>query len=225
MASIESLLNPLPSSQERAPRGRYDETAASFSLADAPPTDQPRGISAIPRLKKSKMPKDAPVFIKGEVRGEVRYPPCEERDEMLAEQHRMFNIHPMGYISEYPRHIPYSSEKKTLMDKTGRESFEGTLILHSWNLEFRLKPFITDNTLLVYSRLVFQYTFRLPGDEKNWTVMWDYNIGLVRTTHLFKCNDYPKVCDVAFVEASYQHIIGIKLTSVFLDNTCEDVEC
>lgn len=24
--------------------------------------------------------------------------------------------------------------------------------------------------------------------------MWDYNIGLVRTTHLFKCLDYPKVC-------------------------------
>jgi hypothetical protein len=23
--------------------------------------------------------------------------------------------------------------------------------------------------------------------------MWDYNIGLVRTTHLFKCNHYAKV--------------------------------
>lgn len=25
-------------------------------------------------------------------------------------------------------------------------------------------------------------------------MMWDYNIGLVRITHLFKCLDYPKVC-------------------------------
>jgi hypothetical protein len=40
---------------------------------------------------------------------------------------------------------------------------------------------------------VFQYTFIVPGEEKTWTVMWDYNIGLVRTTHLFKCNDYSKV--------------------------------
>jgi hypothetical protein len=45
--------------------------------------------------------------------------------------------------------------------------------------------------MLIFS--VFQYTFQLPGEDKVWTVMWDYNIGLVRTTHLFKCNDYSKV--------------------------------
>lgn len=28
--------------------------------------------------------------------------------------------------------------------------------------------------------------------------MWDYNIGLVRTTHLFKCNDYSKVRNSEF---------------------------
>lgn len=40
---------------------------------------------------------------------------------------------------------------------------------------------------------VFQYTFKIPNVDKAWTVMWDYNIGLVRTTHLFKCNEYSKV--------------------------------
>lgn len=30
--------------------------------------------------------------------------------------------------------------------------------------------------------------------------MWDYNIGLVRITHLFKCNEYSKVC-VSFILA------------------------
>jgi hypothetical protein len=45
---------------------------------------------------------------------------------------------------------------------------------------------------------VFQYTFIVPGEEKTWTVMWDYNIGLVRTTHLFKCNDYSKVSFSSF---------------------------
>jgi hypothetical protein len=42
--------------------------------------------------------------------------------------------------------------------------------------------------------LVFQYTFKLPGEEKEYTIMWDYNIGLVRTTSLFRCNNYSKAC-------------------------------
>lgn len=38
--------------------------------------------------------------------------------------------------------------------------------------------------------------------------MWDYNIGLVRTTHLFKCNEYSKVGSFCSV-----------LCSLFLANT------
>lgn len=33
----------------------------------------------------------------------------------------------------------------------------------------------------------------MPDEDKIYTVMWDYNIGLVRTTSLFKCNHYNKV--------------------------------
>jgi len=40
---------------------------------------------------------------------------------------------------------------------------------------------------------VFQYTFRVRGNDKEWTVMWDYNIGLVRITPFFKCLGYAKV--------------------------------
>lgn len=44
---------------------------------------------------------------------------------------------------------------------------------------------------------VFQYTFQRKGvDSEPWTVTWDYNIGLVRTTHLFKCLGYSKVCSL-----------------------------
>ncbi|KAL2858481.1 hypothetical protein BJY01DRAFT_241813 [Aspergillus pseudoustus] len=109
------------------------------------------------------MAKDAPIFTRGRPKGEVRYTPHEERSDFLAKQHKEFRIHPFGDIAAYPRHIPYNSDKKTFQELTGRESFE-----------------------------VFQYTFQLPGEDKVWTVMWDYNIGLVRTTHLFKCNDYSK---------------------------------
>lgn len=31
----------------------------------------------------------------------------------------------MGKIGEYCRHIPYNSEKKGFLERTGRESFEG----------------------------------------------------------------------------------------------------
>lgn len=41
--------------------------------------------------------------------------------------------------------------------------------------------------------LVFQYTFQRNGEDKPWTVTWDYNIGLVRMTHLFKCLNHQKV--------------------------------
>lgn len=40
---------------------------------------------------------------------------------------------------------------------------------------------------------VFKYDFRVPGDEMEYTVMWDYNVGLVRMTPFFKCCQYGKV--------------------------------
>jgi hypothetical protein len=40
---------------------------------------------------------------------------------------------------------------------------------------------------------VFQYTFTLPNEpNKKYTVMWDYQIGLVRITPFFKACNYPK---------------------------------
>ncbi|BDD63741.1 hypothetical protein MPDQ_003406 [Monascus purpureus] len=153
MASIESLLNPLPDF------GRFTLPATSSTYTT-------RAVASLPgssRPKKQKMAKDAPIFKEGRIRGELRYPPCEDRDAKLTVAHKEFQIHPMGNIAQYPRHIPYNSDKKTFQEKTGRESFE-----------------------------VFQYTFKIPGEDKTWTVMWDYNIGLVRTTHLFKCIGYSK---------------------------------
>lgn len=40
---------------------------------------------------------------------------------------------------------------------------------------------------------VFQYIFKVPGDDNEYTVMWDYNVGLVRMTPFFKCCRYSKV--------------------------------
>lgn len=112
MASIESLLNPLPD-------------ASQFSLPSPAPTSADPVSCSEPRQKRPKIAKDAPIFNRGKIRGELRYPPCEERSEALIQAHRQFQLHPMGDIAEYPRHIPYNSDKKSFAEKTGRESFEG----------------------------------------------------------------------------------------------------
>ena len=115
MVSIASLLNPLPRSFQD-----YRETSSPCSSTC---TSSPS--SPLPPGKKQKMSKDAAIFAKGKIKGEIRYGPCEIQDEDIAEQHARFQIYPMGHISDYCRHIPYNSEKKSFLEKTGRESFEG----------------------------------------------------------------------------------------------------
>jgi len=116
--------------------------------------------------KRNKLPKDAAIFARGKLKGSINYPPYEAdpSDTELLAQHRRFQIFPLGQIADFCRHIPYNSEKKSFLAKTGREGFE-----------------------------VFQYTFKLPGEDKDYTVMWDYNVGLVRITPFFKCCKYSKV--------------------------------
>ncbi|PLB34943.1 putative APSES transcription factor Xbp1 [Aspergillus candidus] len=180
MASIKSLLNPLPFPERDRERDRFSlpnpqpssspNTSSPLPLVSRPPIPVPVPIH---RPRKPKMAKDAPIFNRGRVRGECRFAPCERRDAELLKLHRDFQIHPMSDIAEFPRHIPYNSDKKSFQEKTGRGGFE-----------------------------VFQYTFKIPGQDKPWTVMWDYNIGLVRTTHLFKCLDYSKTTPAKVLNAN-----------------------
>ncbi|KAI1333072.1 hypothetical protein F5Y16DRAFT_414842 [Xylariaceae sp. FL0255] len=114
-------------------------------------------------VPKHKMPKDAAVFTKSKPKGVVNFPPFERLDETSLRLVRKFQVYPFGKIQEYSRHIPYNSGKKDFYEKTGRESFE-----------------------------VFQYIFKVPGNEAEYAVMWDYNVGLVRMTPFFKCCKYPK---------------------------------
>lgn len=116
MASIESLLNPLPDWN----RLYLPSSALSDSSAMATRT--------LPRPKREKPPKDAAIFKKEKIRGEMRYPPCEQRTGELVRIHREYQLYPMGEIALYPRHIPYNSDKKSFQERTGRESFEGLLV-------------------------------------------------------------------------------------------------
>jgi len=73
------------------------------------------------------MTKDGAVFAKGKVKGEVSYPPFENLDEEILREVQKFQVYPLGKIDDYCRHIPYNSEKKSFLEKTGRESFEGKI--------------------------------------------------------------------------------------------------
>lgn len=134
MASIKDLLNPSPDSPPQFPKAHFPERPKTL-FTELPRTyygllshvnNEPPATTAVPvHEKKSKMPKDSPVFRPGRTQGEVRYPPCEERDEELTKIHKEFQLHPMGKIAQYPRHIPYQSDKKSFQEKTGRDSFHG----------------------------------------------------------------------------------------------------
>lgn len=116
---IQSLLNPFTACDNR------NGSRASESPIPAP---MPYAVAPYVSLsKRQKIPKDAPIFSEGtKIVGHVNYPPYEGgEDESVAYQHHRFRLFPMGEIRKKGvRHIPYNSDKKDFLDKTGRESFE-----------------------------------------------------------------------------------------------------
>lgn len=123
MAAIRSLLNPLQDEHN------YDSIKDDASTHDSQASAvSDVGENAVDRRtrKKQKICKDAAVFKPGATRGECRYPPYDDQDDLFAAKHQMYEVYPpVGEIAAYPRHIPYNSEKKLFLEKTGRESFEG----------------------------------------------------------------------------------------------------
>ncbi|KAI8279126.1 hypothetical protein K4K59_008985 [Colletotrichum sp. SAR11_240] len=116
-----------------------------------------------PVIPKLKMSKDPVPMSKYKPRGVIKYYPFESVDELSRREVIRFRVTPFGRIQESCAHIPYNSGKKDFFEKTGRESFE-----------------------------VFKYEFKVPGEDNEFTVMWDYNVGLVRMTPFFKCCKYSK---------------------------------
>ncbi|KAI1465890.1 uncharacterized protein F4812DRAFT_116012 [Daldinia caldariorum] len=144
------------------PINRFPPSPASSSSPTASIPDEP-DLLGQHVMAKQKIPKSAALLPTSRPKGVVNFPPFENLDEASLRQVRQFRVCPFGNIQGQSRHIPYNSTKKGFFEKTGRESFE-----------------------------VFQYTFKVPGDETEYTVMWDYNVGLVRMTPFFKCCKYPK---------------------------------
>jgi hypothetical protein len=120
MISVKSLLNPSAAEPrdtqpQSTPSSPYQPASVSYS---GPVSSKALTL----RLKMSKEARD-PCDTK--INGIVNFPPFEDLDEIILEEVRKYGVHQLGQIATRPRHIPYSSEKKNFLGKTGREGFEG----------------------------------------------------------------------------------------------------
>jgi hypothetical protein len=117
---VEDLLNPISNQRDE------DEWKSVVTQVPQLPPAKTYSYTSTPKTRGHKQPKDAPIFRKGPTKGDVQFPPYEAGDDKeLAEQHQKFQVYPMGEIAEHCHHIPYSSDKKTFLSKTGRDAFEG----------------------------------------------------------------------------------------------------
>lgn len=71
------------------------------------------------------MAKDGAIFAKGKTKGPVNYPPFPYQETKIWAEVQQFVVSPLRNLVDYARHIPYNSEKKSFLERTGRESFEG----------------------------------------------------------------------------------------------------
>lgn len=117
MVSVASLLNPSPPVFERL---RDTPDSASSSSREGSPYP-----SSLLPFKKQKMHKGVSILIKGEPKGKVNYAPYEIQDTHTAAEYQKYEVKPIGQISDYPKRIPYNSDKKSFQQRTGRDGFEG----------------------------------------------------------------------------------------------------
>lgn len=188
MMSIKSLLNPYQSPLGQTECKRLSTTCSNlYSSQSSSPLissyEQQSPILSTYEKEDSPLPKDVTRFAISRTKGEIRYVPCEARDEEVAAQHQLFQIYPMCGIAKYCKTIPYSSEKKGFLEKTGREGFEGSVR----RLQSKGENADTKDCT------VFRYIFKVAGDDTEHVVMWDYNVGLVRVTPFFKSLRHNKV--------------------------------
>lgn len=146
MLRINNLLNPVASDAPDASRAATPADIASHTptpTSATTPTPCPDTPLTPASTRQQKNGKDNGVVPKGLPQNPVNYRPYEcnsnthyydsdFRNEMAA-QHRAFRICTAGsgghgLIGDFPKHVPYASEKKGFFTKTGRDSFEGLLV-------------------------------------------------------------------------------------------------
>lgn len=123
MLPIQSILNQSSPSRPRTPYSRRSGSQVSSPASDlneamTPPADG--------RLPTARHKKTSDLTYSETPPGPIKYPPYEDLDPDLQDLVLAFDVFPFGYIKQLCAHISYSSDKKDVFEKTGRESFHGT---------------------------------------------------------------------------------------------------
>lgn len=125
MLPIQAILNH-PCSYVR-PESPSSQPSASES--PSPTSETADTLQLVPEqpgvLRRTKKARDSSDLSYMRPQGPIKYPPFEKLDAIALNLMRPFNIYPFGEIAQYCAHIPYSSDKKDVYKKTGRESFNG----------------------------------------------------------------------------------------------------
>ncbi|KAK4226805.1 hypothetical protein QBC38DRAFT_341346, partial [Podospora fimiseda] len=163
MIPVSSLLNP-PMESQLAP-------SSSTARSTLEPLSQTPSTTARPPTNNNNatitvIGNSSRGYLRSRTKGNVNFPPFEDLDEESLAKVLAFIVFPLGRIMETARRIPYNSSKKDFYQKTGRESFDA--VVH------------------------YEFTRTVRDVKSTFTVMWDYNVGLVRMTPFFKCLEYSK---------------------------------
>jgi hypothetical protein len=99
---------------------------------------------SVPAPSKAKKTRDSSDLSYSRATGYYKFAPFENLDERAMRMIQPYKIYPFGEIGAYTAHIPYSSDKKDVMAKTGREKFESQPI-PAWNH----RPILTRGSLRI----------------------------------------------------------------------------
>ena len=180
--NINALLNPSESSQRIA---ETSSNSQAFIRNGTPTPLSPESQATPPpsaRSKRQKLIKDGAVFERGPLKGPNNYPPHESMEpsiiltskqaEELALQHRRFQIFPSGnqsaddgLISDFPRRIPYSSDKKSFLNKTGRDLFRKLFLSLEYGIRRGKKSFLNKTGRDLFDGM-YQHQFHLAHQQR-----------------------------------------------------------
>jgi hypothetical protein len=142
MLRINNLLNPMNNSNDQADGLTSLRTTPALNENDftSTPTPGPDTPLTPASTKRQKNGKGKPITKRAAPKGLVNYRPYECNENVVCadaalrreiiDQHCRFqvSIEGEGLISDYPKHIPYTSDKKDFHNKTGRDAFECLLL-------------------------------------------------------------------------------------------------
>jgi hypothetical protein len=120
---IQSILNPSPPLYPTTPHSQRSDSELSSPASDFNDvvTTSAKGNPPT-RAKRSR---DSSDLTYSRPQPPIKYPPFESLDEVAYSRMAKFKVYPLGEIGKFCVHIPYSSDKKDVFEKTGRESFYG----------------------------------------------------------------------------------------------------